>query len=188
LLCKAAILVEGDSDELIVQKAYQAMYQGRLPIHDQIEVISVGTTFKNFLEIAKVIEKPISVMTDNDGSIESITKKYKNYSAQENIKICYDNIVYNCDESEDYRFEIKKGKKFNCNTLEPCIVRSNNTDNKALELFGSIFEKEFTNLADLHKYMCLNKTECALQIFEIKQEIIFPQYVLNSIKHVRNER
>jgi len=45
ILCKKAILVEGDSDELIVQKAYMLLNDNKLPIEDCIDVISVGTSF-----------------------------------------------------------------------------------------------------------------------------------------------
>ena len=56
MLCKKAILVEGDSDELIVQKAYQDQNKGRLPIEDEIEVISVGVSFLRFLEVAEKLQ------------------------------------------------------------------------------------------------------------------------------------
>ena len=39
ILCKKAILCEGDSDELVIQKAYMQLNDGRLPIEDGIEVI-----------------------------------------------------------------------------------------------------------------------------------------------------
>jgi len=44
ILCRKAILVEGPSDELIVQKAYSKQ-KDRLPIEDEVDVISVGTSF-----------------------------------------------------------------------------------------------------------------------------------------------
>jgi putative ATP-dependent endonuclease of OLD family len=53
LLCRRAVLVEGDSDELIFQKAYMDKNLGSLPIEHGIDVISVKLTFKRFLEIAK---------------------------------------------------------------------------------------------------------------------------------------
>lgn len=40
-----AILVEGDSDELIVQRAYMDSHRGKLPISDGIDIISVGISF-----------------------------------------------------------------------------------------------------------------------------------------------
>ena len=95
-MCKKAILVEGDSDELIIQKAYMLQNNGKLPIEDEIDVISVGIAFKRFLEIAEKINKEVVVMTDSDGDIEAVNTKYENYlgtNANPNIKICFDGIV-----------------------------------------------------------------------------------------------
>ena len=69
ILCKKAILCEGDSDELVIQKAYMQLNDGRLPIEDGIEVISVGVSFLRFLEIADCIQTKIAVVTDNDGDL-----------------------------------------------------------------------------------------------------------------------
>lgn len=82
ILCKKAILCEGDSDELVIQKAYMQLNDGRLPIEDGIEVISVGVSFLRFLEIADFIQTKIAVVTDNDGDMEAIKKKYKNYMGE----------------------------------------------------------------------------------------------------------
>lgn len=79
ILCKKAILVEGDSDELIVQKAYMSLNNSRIPIQDGIEVISVGTSFLRFLEIADELKIPTLVITDNDGDIKALERKYDNY-------------------------------------------------------------------------------------------------------------
>lgn len=76
ILCKRAILVEGDSDELIVQKAYMVSHGGRLPIQDGIDIISVGTAFLRFLEIADKLHKDTAVITDNDGDITALERKY----------------------------------------------------------------------------------------------------------------
>ena len=76
ILCKRAILVEGDSDELIVQKAYMMSHDGRLPIQDGIDIISVGTAFLRFLEIADKLHKDTAVITDNDGDITALERKY----------------------------------------------------------------------------------------------------------------
>jgi len=52
VLCEKAILVEGPSDELIVQRAYKDVH-GNLPIEDGIDVITVDSlAFKRYLEIA----------------------------------------------------------------------------------------------------------------------------------------
>lgn len=96
VLCKKAILVEGDSDELIVQKAYMKTHDGNLPIQDQIDVISVGTSFLRFLELADALNISVAVITDNDGDINALESKYSNYlgeNQKSNIKICYDKTV-----------------------------------------------------------------------------------------------
>jgi putative ATP-dependent endonuclease of OLD family len=169
LLCKKAILVEGDSDELIVQKAFMVDNNGGLPIEKGIDVISVGTSFLRFLEIAKKIQKPVVVVTDNDGNLDAINKKYKDYiNANSNglIKICFDDTVDTGSLSD-----------FNYNTLEPKLVKANGTTK-----LNAIFGTSYQNDEDLHKYMKNNKTECALRIFETLEQVVFPQYILEAIK------
>ena len=79
VLSKKTILVEGASDELIVQRTYMDSHDGRLPIKDGVDVISVGTSFLRFLEIADKLMKSVSVVTDNDGRINALEKKYSDY-------------------------------------------------------------------------------------------------------------
>ncbi len=79
LFSKGAILVEGDSDELVVQKVYMNNHGGRLPIMDGVEVISVGTSFLRFFELAKAMGKPVVAITDNDGDLKSVRRKYEGY-------------------------------------------------------------------------------------------------------------
>lgn len=171
LLCNKAILVEGDSDELIVQKAYINTYN-KLPIESGIDVIAVGMSFLRFLEIAEKVNKPICVVTDNDGNIESLKEKYKDYvgeNSKDFIKICFDTTV------DTGNLEIGE-KKFNYNTLEPKLLKSN-----GVEKFNTIFNTTHQTEDDMHKYMKSNKTLCALKIFETNENITFPQYILDSI-------
>lgn len=172
ILCKKAILVEGDSDELVLQKAYILSNRGKLPIEDGIDVISVGTSFLRFLEVAEKINKPVVVVTDNDGNVEALNKKYKNYlgkNAKHYIKICFDNIV------DNGKF-IFRGSPYNYNTLEPKMLKANN-----LKKLNTIFETSFLQVNDLYKYMKENKTECALKVFDTKEDIEFPGYILEAI-------
>lgn len=174
LLCKKAILVEGDSDELIVQKAYMEKNNGRLPIQDEIDVISVGISFLRFLEIADKLNLVVTVVTDNDGDIQALKNKYSNYlNNKKNIKICYDTVI---DSGE----LLINGKKYNYNTLEPKIIKANNEN---LSLFNSIFGTDYKTIDALQKYMKSHKTECALAIFESNEEIAFPNYILEAIKN-----
>lgn len=174
LLCKKAILVEGDADELIIQKAYFDKHK-KLPIEDEIEVISVGTTFLRFLELADLLKKETVVVTDNDGDIEALEKKYKNYiklNKKEYVEICYDK------ETHVNQGMLKKNNgNFNYDTLEPCMVRANN-----LKTLNKILKQDFQTEDELIKYMVNNKTECALEIFESNENINYPIYIEESIK------
>ncbi len=173
ILCKKAILVEGDSDELVIQKAYMLQNSGKLPIEDEIDVISIGVAFKRFLEIAEKINKEVIVVTDNDGDIDALNKKYENYlgtNAKPKIKICFDDIV-------DSGSLLINSKPYNYNTMEPKILKVN-----SLDLLNTIFGTSYATEDELRKYMKSNKTECALNIFDTKEEMIFPDYILEAIK------
>ena len=173
ILCKKAILCEGDSDELVIQKAYMQLNDGRLPIEDGIEVISVGVSFLRFLEIADFIQTKIAVVTDNDGDMEAIKKKYKNYMGENQndyIKICVDNIV---DTGT-----LKIGESgYNYNTLEPKLLKVN-----GMEKLNRILGTDYMVEDDLRKYMKHNKTECGLKIFESSEDIEIPEYILEAIR------
>lgn len=172
LLSKKAILVEGDSDELVIQRAYMDSFNGKLPIHDGIDIISVGTSFLRFLEIAKILNLQVAVVTDNDGNITSLKNKYKDYlgdNKTSNIKICFD------EEVHEYNGDLKN---YNFNTLEPCIYRAN-----TLDIMNQILVKEFSDSDDLLKYMKDNKTEVALKIFNSNIKIKYPKYIEEAISN-----
>lgn len=171
LLCKRAILVEGDSDELVVQKAYKLKY-GKLPIERGVDVISVGTSFLRFLEIAEKLNKPVTVVTDNDGSVDALKKKYESYlgaNAKDYIRISFDEII-------DARKEIA-GESFNFNTLEPRMLAANGCV-AMKEMLGTAFDEE----EKLLKHMRANKTDCGLKIFNFEKDVKFPAYVTAAIE------
>ena len=121
ILCKRAILCEGDSDELVIQKAYMQLNDGRLPIEDGIEVIAVGISFLRFLEIADCLKIKVAVVTDTDGDLEAIDEKYENYIGENKknyINICIDRQI----DCGDLKI---KDKDYNYNTLEPKLLKTN---------------------------------------------------------------
>lgn len=156
LLAKKTILVEGPSDELIVQRAYYQS-KGKLPIEDGIDVVSVDSlAFKRFLEIAKELKLEVSVVTDNDGNLEKLRKKYVNYLGLDHVKICY-------DDNEEYT------------TLEPQIIRYN-----GLAKLNEILGKEFSSEEEMESYLINNKTNWALKVFESEKTIKIPEYIENA--------
>jgi putative ATP-dependent endonuclease of the OLD family len=163
LLCRKAVLVEGDSDELIFQRAYMDKNDGKLPIEDGIDVISVKLTFKRFLEIAVKINKKVAVITDNDSNYEvNITNKYRDYYDIDCIKIFAD-------------------KRNELNTLEPQFIDANSPN---LEKICEAIEIDYSNYNDFDKirdYMIGNKTKWALNIFESETTFEYPQYIKDAV-------
>ena len=158
VLAKKAILVEGPSDELIVQKAYLQKHN-RLPIEVGIDVINVrGLSFPRFLDIARELKKDVVVVTDNDGDYKkNVDEYYRDYQTSSNIKIC-------------------RSEKDSAPTLEPQIVERND-----IEVLNKIFGTSYKDQESLKKYMGNKKTDCALKIFETKEDITFPRYVEDAI-------
>ncbi|MDQ1208826.1 putative ATP-dependent endonuclease of OLD family [Acinetobacter baylyi] len=158
ILCKKAVLVEGPSDELVFQKLYRQQNTGRLPIEDGVDVISVaGLAFKRFLEIAKLVKKPVAVITDNDGKFqEKVINKYRDYDGISHIKI-----------SADSRDKL--------NTLEPQFIDANKTNLvKLCSIIGYGGDQTFD---DINSYMIGAKTDWALKVFESDEVLEYPDYI-----------
>lgn len=157
ILAKRAILVEGLSDELIVQKAFLMKY-GKLPLDMGVDVISVSSlAFKRFLEIANILKRQVDVITDNDGDISKLRAKYEGYWEAEGIFISYGN-----DET--------------LKTLEPQLLHSNGRD-----LLNAIFGTDYPTDDALLKFMDANKTECALRLFETETPWNVPKYIADCL-------
>lgn len=157
ILAKRAILVEGPSDELIVQKAYK-MKHGCLPLEAGIDVISVQSlAFKRFLEIAVLLGVTADVVTDNDGDLDKLKAKYKDYLERDAIRILYDdNTLFP--------------------TLEPQLLKANGRDK-----VNKILKREFADDDALKAYMKDNKTECALRFFETDLSWDVPEYIQRAV-------
>lgn len=159
IIAKKAILVEGPSDELIIQKAYFTKH-GKMPIEDGVDVINVrGLSFERFLEIAGPLQKETFIVTDNDGNYEQkVRQKYDSYTEYHNIHICA-----STDNS--------------LNTLEPQLLAVN-----SIELFNKIFGTTFNTKEELINFMKGNKTQCALKLFQTELPIKFPEYINEAIQ------
>ncbi|PPJ47325.1 ATP-dependent endonuclease [Rhizobium sp. KAs_5_22] len=157
ILARRSILVEGPSDELVVQRAYVKKH-GRMPLEEGVDVISVNSlAFKRFLEIAVILKKKVDVVTDNDGSVASVKAKYAKYLGSDIVSIHYD---------EDEK----------ATTLEPQLFNKN-----GLGTINAILGKEFANKEDALNYMRNNKAETALRFFETTVDWSPPDYIARAI-------
>ena len=164
ILSNKTILVEGPSDELIVQKAYMQKHNGHLPIQDNIDVISVkGIQAKRFLSLVGDLPIRIAVVTDNDGDYDNnITARYKDFTGKDNIGIFSNN------DNNQY-------------TLEPSFVACN--DEEKLKKFLN-----YNGQKAIGDYMQTCKSEWAYRIFSEENEFSFPQYINDCIDWIeKNE-
>ena len=169
-LVDKAILVEGPSDELIVQRAYQDIY-GRSPLADGIDVISVGLAFERFLSIAQLIGKKVAIVTDNDGNPEKLAKKFEPYLPLENIQAFFDSEAHD-EPHDDY-------PTLRLDTLEATLVRS-----AGRETLCSLLGRKDESDHSLIHYMETNKTDTALSIFDSETSIAFPDYITRAIEWI----
>ena len=158
VLAKKAILVEGPSDELVVQRAYRDAHNC-LPIEQGVDVISVGNTFKRFLAIAALLKRQVIVLTDNDGDITALKSKYSEYLNGQHPTV---RVLFDTDEMAE--------------TLEPQLLKANSRQllNRVL---GTAYDTDATLLA----YMRKHKTDAALKIFESAEAMTFPKYIRDAI-------
>lgn len=172
LLSEKVILVEGDCDELVVQKIYSQQHGEKLPIQDGIDVVSVGLSYKRFMELSGKIDKKVAAIRDNDGNIDSIRNNNAEYLAEKNDTqvLFYDLTEYEYDGTI---------KDYNYNTLEPCLLRAN-----SIRVLNSIFGTNHENEDSILKFMRNNKTKCALKIFETEVDFNAPEYIQRALEFI----
>lgn len=167
VLAEKVILVEGPTDELILQRAYMDM-KGHLPIKDGIDIIVVDSlAFKKYCAIAVMIGKQISIVTDNDGNIKGLKERYSDY---------IDNPLT--------RFFYEKNETFN--TLEPSVLNANcEDDGIPTEKFKNVVYKKSKNknlsFEEMSSFMQKNKTEWAMRVFDLEEKIEYPEYITDVI-------
>lgn len=158
VLAKRAILVEGPSDELIVQRAFRDTH-GMLPMEAGVDVINVrGLSFKRFLDIAAPLGKEVAVVIDNDGRLPSdVQGRFADYLKGGTISL-------------------HVGDPSLGHTLEPQLVTANGR-----EALNGILERDFESDESLTEHMTTEKTASALAIFETQQPVTIPQYISDAV-------
>jgi putative ATP-dependent endonuclease of OLD family len=155
VLARAAILVEGPSDELIVQKAYLQKF-GRLPIADGIDVISVqALAFRRFLELGKDLQVRIAVVTDldSDESDETARKRFSDFEISGLV--------------QGFVGKVSRGR-----TLEPQLLAA-----AGGQTIADALGIPYISDDDVLKYMAKNKTDAALKLFNHSEHIPMPEHI-----------
>lgn len=171
VLASKVILVEGATDDLLIQRAYKDKH-GHYPAEDGIDIISVESlAFKRFADIAILMKKDIDIVTDNDGNIEkNINQKYKDYIELDNL-----HFFFEADEK--------------LNTIETSVLSVNCKNNQPTESFKNIISKNgsllFRDYDGILEFMKKNKTEWALRVVESEGTINYPKYIQDVIEKSR---
>lgn len=170
-LASKAILVEGPTDDLIIQRAYKDKY-GKLPHEDGIDIIVVDSlAFKHYCEIALLMGKQTVVVIDNDGDIENnILAKYNGYLEKDELTFYY-------EENNDL------------NTIEPSVLAVNSECGEPTEEFKRIVSSETRyslksrDYAGILDFMIQNKVEWAFRVFDADKCIRYPEYIQKVVAH-----
>ena len=159
-----SILVEGPSDDLIVQKTYYQEYQ-RSPLEDNVDIISVsGLGFKRYVSLVQALNNRVAIVTDNDGKSKKKEEWYRKYQT-ENIQFFF--------SSNDV-----------ANTLETQIIVANKENPSTLNMIVSKSKKNLSE-DELDKYMKDYKTDCALAIFDSDEMITMPDYIVKAVQWIK---
>lgn len=154
VLADEAILVEGPSDELIVQRAYRDA-NGKEPLDAGVDVISVGTSHKRFMELAKELGRRVWSVRDNDGRSE------------QEMQDLFDGFLVDGEITLHHGTDTEDQK-----TLEPAIVNAND-----LAVLNAVLGNEYPDAASAIAGMTAAKTESALKIYESDTAITMPEYI-----------
>ncbi len=156
-LSDKTILVEGPAEMILMDFFFETLLNKKAS-ELGVNVLDLrGLSFKRYLEVGKLLNKKVAVITDNDHHEEfDVQKRYSDF-LYENSKIFTDK-----DSREAYTFEASIFKK--------------NSD-YLTELFGK----------QALQHMLENKTESALKILENKPKIEAPDYIREAIQWITRQ-
>lgn len=160
-LCKKAILVEGDAEFILMEALYRISAPGCSPDADGIHVISVdGTSFKRYLELAKLLGIKVAAIRDNDNDHAA-------------------NCVANYVDYVSASIQVFADPDNTRHTFEVCMYQ----DNKGAceELFAA--GRKTLSVED---YMLKNKTDAAFHLLEKKgATLTAPSYIQQAVAWIK---
>lgn len=158
-LASRLILVEGPSDEIVVERFYMDTHEGQRPIEKGIDVVSMRSlSLEHCLRLVQALGTRCAVLRDSDG--------------KDPAALLGDLAEYLGGDHKVFIGSPDRG-----NTLEPQIVYAND-EATMREVLG------ITPRAVLATWMGNNKTEGALRILESPKTLTAPSYISEAIAFV----
>ncbi len=154
------VLVEGPSDEIVFERVFADLFDGKRPLEHGIDVLSLrGLSFKRCLALCSALDKTVAVIRDNDG-VEP---------AEHRVPL------------EPWllkgRRELFIGSPGAGETLEPQFVHANG-EAETRQILG------VTEAADLSTWMKREKTEGALRIAQYEGAVVPPDYLAEAARFI----
>ncbi|MBK4849550.1 ATP-dependent endonuclease [Enterococcus faecium] len=172
ILSQKVILVEGATEYIYIPNFYHTVC-GKGIDESGVHIISMsGITYKNYVEIAKKIQKPLLVITDNDGDAERITTI---------------DALNNCLNENGCNILIKCDEKIENSTFERVLFNENIkilADYKKNSNVSTIYKEEDVESKAL-AYMLKNKADSAIEITtnsEYIDNLKVPMYISEGLK------
>jgi len=160
-LCNKVILVEGYAEFILMDAFYRKSIAGGNADADGVHIISVGgTSFKRYMELARILGVQVAVVRDNDHDYQqNCVENYKGYTS-ESIKIFAD------DCNQRYTFEV-------------CLYQDNE------KICDTAFSPNRKTL-DVQQFMLKNKADAALRLLKNHgEELVPPAYIKSAIEWIR---
>lgn len=168
VLGRKVVLVEGPSDEMIFNWAYEKEC-AKSPQEDDVDVIAYGVRGKRALELAHALDKGhVAVLRDNDGKPPSKWRKDAEIYLDDGRQMFIDDDV-------------------SLGTLEPQMVYANLSN---LPSFAAAigFSKKEPSENDLVEYMTDNKTEWAWSFVSgdvsVRDSFSVPAYIADAVEFI----
>lgn len=158
LSCKV-VLVEGDAEFILFDALYKK-HSGTLE-KDGVHVISVGgTSFKRYLDLAKLLGIKTAVVRDNDGDYQkNCVESYANYTAG--------------------HMRVFSDKDPARRTFEVCFYQDNTAACDDLFLLGRV-------KLSVQDYMLNNKADAAFELLDKKEAaLVAPTYIQEAIAWIK---
>jgi predicted ATPase len=159
VLSKKAILVEGDAEYILMSKIFNQITQKKESEYGVTIIAVGGTSFKRYLNIAKILSIKTAIIRDNDKEYEkNCVENYKEYA---------DDLIQVFAERNENRY-----------TFEISIY----ADNK--ETCDELFSSSRRSLS-IQDYMLKNKTDAAFALLEYTGTINVPEYIKEAIEWIK---
>ncbi len=161
------ILVEGDAEYMLIEQLYKNVV-GSTPNKDDVHIISVGgTSFKRYLDIAKLLNIRVAAIRDNDKDKQfNCVDSYSDYIA-DNMQVFFD------EDDANWTFEIcmYNSNSDTCDDLFNCKLRK---------------KKNSEEKTTVTEYMLNNKANAAFELLDKKpNDLVAPDYIARAFAWIR---